>query len=173
MRMLLIFLAACGTTPTATDTDLDTEVELTELIITGESFGCITDMEPVRGFYVDNLLGDVAATVAVANDLEGNSFPVGSVVQLIPLEVMVKREAGFSEVTNDWEFFALKATSEGTEIESRGAEDTVNAFGGNCFDCHAPAANFDYVCEQDNGCEPLPFGPEAIVGIQEADPRCP
>jgi hypothetical protein len=34
--------------------------------IDASSFRCLTKMTPVRQFYVDNLLGDVAATLAAA-----------------------------------------------------------------------------------------------------------
>jgi hypothetical protein len=27
------------------------------------------------------------------------------------------------------------------------------------------------VCEDDHGCDPLPFGDDVIMGIQQADPR--
>jgi len=69
------------------------------------SFSCIRDMTPVRHFYVDNLLGDIESTLAVANAPEGAVYPEGSVVQLVPTEVMVKRESGTFPATGDWEFF--------------------------------------------------------------------
>ena len=50
------------------------------LEITDETFGCIRDMTPVRGFFVDNLLGDVEATVAAAEAENGAVYPTGSVV---------------------------------------------------------------------------------------------
>ncbi len=169
MRALFLVLIGCGASPSeeASDTDIPSEV-----VVTTDSFRCIQDMTAVRGFFVDNLLGDLDATVAVAEDLEGNSFPPGTVVQLVPQEAMVKREAGFSPETNDWEFFFLSTSSGGTEISTRGTADTVNAFGGNCFDCHAPAAGYDLICEQDHGCESLPIGPSQFEALQDADPRC-
>jgi hypothetical protein len=48
----------------------------------------------VRQFYVDNVSGDVAATVAAANSATGAVYPPGSVIQLIPGEAMVKRDKG-------------------------------------------------------------------------------
>jgi hypothetical protein len=39
--------------------------------ITADSFKCIRDMQPVRGFYVDNLGSDLAGTLAVANSPKG------------------------------------------------------------------------------------------------------
>jgi hypothetical protein len=50
-----------------------------------DTFKCITDMTPVRHFYVDNLLGNLQGTVAVAEKDTGD-YPEGSVVQLVPTE---------------------------------------------------------------------------------------
>ena len=50
--------------------------------VTDESFKCITEMAPVRHFYVDNLHGNLAATVAVATAGQGD-YPERSVVQLM------------------------------------------------------------------------------------------
>jgi hypothetical protein len=43
-------------------------------------------MHPVRRSYVDNLLGDLDATLAVATSATGGVYPPGSVVQaaLVP-----------------------------------------------------------------------------------------
>ena len=79
----------------------------TAVAVNEDTFDCIRDMTAVRGFYVDNLLGDVEATVAVANSPTGGVYPPGSVVQLVPGEVMVKHGKGFSPATKDWEFFEL------------------------------------------------------------------
>jgi hypothetical protein len=73
--------------------------------IDAKSFRCIMDMTHVRQFYVDNLLGNLDATLAVANSATGGTYPPGSVIQLIPGEAMVKRDKGFNPVTHDWEFF--------------------------------------------------------------------
>jgi len=77
----------------------------TTLTITDESFGCVNTMTPVRGFFVDNLAGDLEATLAVATSETGGAYPAGSVVQLVPTEVMVKHPKGTNATTNDWEFF--------------------------------------------------------------------
>ncbi len=142
-------------------------------------FKCLAQMTPVRGFFVDNLLGDLEATLAVAKSETGGVYPPGSVVQLVPTEVMVKREKGFNQTTKDWEFVELKVSEAGSEIHVRGAFEVVNRFGGNCFACHVKARpEWDMICEQDHGCDPitLPNGvaltQEVIKGIQHADPRC-
>lgn len=143
------------------------------LAITDASFTCIRDMTPVRGFYVSNLLGDTAATVKVANSTTGGVYPVGSVIQLVPGEAMVKREAGFNAATKDWEFFELATTAAGTKINVRGTTEAKNRFNGNCFSCHIQAkAEFDLVCEQTHGCAPIPITPIMAKAIQNTDPRC-
>lgn len=140
--------------------------------IDDSSFKCIAQMRPVRHFYVDNLLGDVEATVAVARKGSGDD-PVGSVLQLVPNEVMVKQPKGFSPVTRDWEFFFVDVSEQGSKIYKRGFADVNNRFGGNCFTCHVKARpEFDFVCETDHGCDPVPFTREMFGALQRTDPRC-
>ena len=118
--------------------------------IDAKSFRCITEMTHVRQFYVDNLLGNLEATLAVANSATGGTYPPGTVIQLVPTEVMVKRDKGFNPVTHDWEFFELDVSKDGTEIRKRGFAEVVNRFGGNCFGCHIQARpQWDLVCEMD------------------------
>src|ERR671918_719140 len=71
--------------------------------------------------------GDDDDTVAVAEDTEGGGpFPVGTIIQLVPQEAMVKRAPGFDPDSNDWEFFALDVSPEGTKIVTRGGAEVVN-----------------------------------------------
>lgn len=141
--------------------------------ITEASFSCIRDMTPVRGFYVGNLLGHSEETLKAATSTTGGVYPVGSVVQLVPTEAMVKREPGFNPATKDWEFFELNVSAEGTKINVRGAGEVVNRFGGNCLSCHAAAKpEFDLICEQTHGCLPIPITPTMAKAIQNTDPRC-
>jgi len=141
--------------------------------IDASSFRCITKMTPVRQFYVDNLQGNLDVTLAAANSTTGAVYPTGSVIQLIPGEAMVKRDRSFNAATHDWEFFELDVSKDGTKIRKRGTTDVVNRFGGNCFDCHVPAAaQWDLVCETDHGCAPLPVTRAMIRALQRTDPRC-
>src|SRR6476619_6090280 len=71
--------------------------------IDASSFRCITKMTPVRQFYVDNLQGNLDATLAAANSTTGAVYPTGAVIQLIPGEAMVKRDRSFNAATHDWE----------------------------------------------------------------------
>ena len=140
--------------------------------ISDKSFKCITEMTHVRHFYVDNLAGNLAGTVKVAQAATGD-YPVGSVLQLVPTEVMVKRGKGFNATTRDWEFFELNLTPEGSAIRTRGFQEVNNRFGGNCFTCHVKArAEFDLVCDNNHGCDPIPITRAMSGALQRTDPRC-
>lgn len=141
--------------------------------VNDETFGCIRDMTPVRGFYVDNLAGDLDGTLAAANASDGGVYPPGSVVQLVPGEAMVKHAPGISPATRDWEFFELDTSPTGTEIRKRGFADVVNRFGGSCLACHAKAEpKWDMICETGHGCDPIPLARDVLVLLQKTDPRC-
>lgn len=136
------------------------------------TFKCIQDMTKVRQFYVDNLLGNLEGTLAVAKAGTGD-YPEGSVLQLMPNEVMVKQQKGFSPATRDWEFFYIDVDKNGSKIFARGAADVNNRLGGNCFGCHVKAEEkFDFVCETDHGCDPIPFTRAMFGALQRTDPRC-
>lgn len=171
-----LILAACGQ-KAAEPVDVAEETPVAQIaafVPQAEDFKCIRDMHPVRGFFVDNLLGDLDATIAVAESETGGVYPPGSVVQLVPGEAMVKREAGFSAETKDWEFFELDVSPAGAVITVRGTHEAVNQFGGNCLECHAKAEpQWDLICEQTHGCDPIPLTPVMTRAIQNTDPRCP
>jgi hypothetical protein len=161
-----IFTVLCGgALPLFTGIGIAADIE-------ANSFRCMTRMTPVRQFYVDNLRGNLEATLAAANSAGGAVYPPGSVVQLIPTEVMVKRDSGFDATTHDWEFFVLDVSKEGTRIQQRGKAEVANKFGG-CFACHSGAGpRWDLVCETDHGCVSLPVTSAMIRALQRSDPRC-
>ena len=159
-------LFACG--------DNGTEIINEDLNMTAADFECILRWEKVRNFYITNKVGNLEAALEVANSHDGGTYPPGTIIQLIPTEAMVKRIRDWNSTTNDWEFFQLNVTAEGTEIISRGAADTVNFAGLNCFACHSQAdSKWDLVCEEGHGCDDLSIDDAAITAWQEADPRCP
>src|SRR5262245_18351682 len=140
--------------------------------IDAKSFRCIMEMTHVRQFYVDNLLGNLDATLAVANSATGGVYPPGAIVQLIPTEAMVKRDKDFNHVTHDWEFFELDVSKDGTEIRKRGFAEVVNRFGGNCCGCPIQARpQWDLVCESDQSCAPIPLTRAISGALQRTDPR--
>lgn len=173
-----LLMAACGQSgPAPVETPAETAaapVPPPPFEPTEAAFKCIRDMHPVRGFYVDNLLGCLDETIAAAESETGAIYPAGSVVQLVPGEAMIKREAGYNAATKDWEFFELDVTGDGAKIRVRGADEVVNQFGGNCLACHEKAKpEFDLICEQTHGCDPIPLTPVMVKAIQNTDPRCP
>ncbi len=176
---LAAVLQACGggssgqttdtTRPAATST---TGGSSEDFVAEATDFRNLHTMTKVRGFYLDNRLGHLDEALAVADSPDGGEYPVGTILQLVPQEAMVKRRVGFDPATNDWEFFFLTVSPEGTVISVRGTDEVQNRFGGNCASCHAPAGKrFDFVCEDDHGCAPLPIGEDLITAIQESDPR--
>ncbi len=178
---MLVGIQACGKTEEVSEVAVKQEVQvesaiatvIPEMKIDADSFVCLSEMTAVRHYFVDNLRDDLAATVAAAKSTDGAVFPPGSVVQLVPTEAMVKHESGWNAATNDWEFFELDVSAEGSSIRNRGFTDVVNRFGGNCFGCHIKAeAKYDFICELDHGCDPIPVTREMIAGIQAQDPRC-
>jgi hypothetical protein len=170
VRTLQIALMAAALLGAASTARTD---EVKQIPVTDSTFGCLTEMTPVRGFFVANLLGRLEDTVTVAKSPSGGRYPPGSVVQLVPSEVMVKHREGWNPATNDWEFFELEVSPGGSRIKVRGVADVVNRFNGNCFGCHVKARpEWDLICEKDHGCAPLPFTTEQITAVQKADPRC-
>ena len=179
LPVVIAVVAACSSGDddgAATDDRGDgttTTTEPEDLVMEAADFVNIHDMTAVRGFFVDNRLGHLDDALEIANDTAGGgAYPVGTIIQLIPQEAMVKRAPGFDPDSNDWEFFSLNVTPEGTEIVTRGGAEVINQFGGSCADCHKLAEpEFDFVCEKDHGCEPLPIGDDVIMSVQESDPR--
>jgi hypothetical protein len=124
-----------------------------QIKVDDSSFRCITEMTSVKHFYVDNLLGNLEATVAVAKAGSGE-YPVGSVLQLMPNEVMVKHGKGFSPATRDWEFFWIDVSKEGQKTS------------------RAASPRSTIVCENDHGCDPIPVTRAMFGALQRTDARC-
>ena len=170
IKMALLFCFSLTAISQSNSQDKDKQLDVTE-----DLFKCLSEMtrSSTGAYFVDNMLGDVAATVAVANSESGGEYPAGSIVSLIPTEVMIKHEAGWNEATNDWEFFELTVSDAGSEIAVRGTTEVVNRFGGNCFGCHMLARpEWDLICGTGHGCAPLPIDRATIANMQNADPRC-
>jgi hypothetical protein len=143
------------------------------LSINEKSFRCVTEMTHIGHFYVDNLAGNLTGTIEVAKSTSGGVYPVGSVLQLVPTEVMVKREKGFNAATHDWEFFELDVSPTGLRIRTRGFVEVVNRFGGNCLTCHVRARpEWHLVCGTTHGCDPIPVTIAMSGALQRTDPRC-
>ena len=156
-----------GTAPT-TNAPAEQDVK-----VTAADFTALADMTPVRGFFVSNVSGHLDDALEVANDPAGGTYPVGTIIQLIPGEAMVKHVKGYDPATHDWEFFRLDTSPSGTKIAAHGGAEVVNALSkSSCAGCHSAAKpQFDFVCEKNHGCAPLPIGDDVIRAVQKADPR--
>lgn len=165
------FASSCGDsatsgTPTEPPPPADFEA-------TAADFECLLNWERVRNIRVTNKLGFTDEALELArNPQPGVEYPVGTIIQLVPLEAMVKRGPDFDPENNNWEYFELAPSGDGTEIRVRGRDDVVNQFGGQCFGCHVDARDFDFICEKGRGCLDLPIGDDVITALQDADPRC-
>jgi len=110
-------------------------------------FKCISDWEKVSGFRITNALGKTAEAIAVAKSATGGVYPVGTIIQHLPTEAMVKRRAGFSAATKDWEFFILTLGADGTTTISQRGTTEIMTMGQACATCHMKApSEYDFVC---------------------------
>jgi len=129
-----------------------------------------------------NALGHDAEMLATARSATGGTYPVGTIVQLNPLEAMVKRAQGFDAASNDWEFFLFNGPPDGgtgVTIANRGGGASVSNPRGTCLSCHMPAQTpFDLVCGDPveggpttaHGCMPLAVDPAVLIA--RPDPKC-
>ena len=145
----------------------------TDCVATAADFQCLTAQPRVRNLRIANSLGFLDEAIALAETLTpGEQYPVGTILQLVPGEAMVKRGPDFDPENNNWEYFELDVSVAGTEIRVRGRDEVVNRFGGECFSCHVDARETDFICEKTNGCVDIPLTQSLIDLLQETDPRC-
>ncbi len=145
-----------------------------DLTVSEQTFGCILDWPKVRNTRFQHADPErLKEAMRIFRDsVPDKEYPVGTILQLVPFEAMVKHPREKFPNTNGWEFFALDVSEAGTTIRDRG-ENVVNLSQGvTCLSCHQPATRFDFVCEKGHGCAPIPFDDQKIAEIQKADLRC-
>ncbi|HEY3197956.1 MAG TPA: cytochrome P460 family protein [Nitrospirales bacterium] len=144
-----------------------------DVTVSEKSFSCISGGTKVRNTYIKHADPEKLkeAVRIFKNRVPDKEYPVGTFLQLLPGEAMVKHPRAKFPDTGGWEFFALDLSSDGTKIKSRG-DKVVNFQGVTCMSCHQPAAKFDFVCEKGHGCAPVPLDDPKIAELQAADPRC-
>ena len=145
-----------------------------DLVITAKSFGCLLDQPKVRNTRIQNPdPAKLKEAIRIFTDsMPNQEYPKGTILQLIPTEAMVKHDRAAFPNTNGWEFFALKVSADGTTILDRGDKVLNTSLKKPCLGCHVPAAKFDFVCEKEHGCAPIPVTDQQIAAAQAADPRC-
>ena len=145
-----------------------------DLTVTEQTFGCILNWPKVRNTYFKHSdPGKLKEAMRIFRDsVPDKEYPVGTILQLVPFEAMVKHPLEKFPNTNGWEFFALEVSEAGTKIRDRG-DNVVNlVLGAPCLTCHQPAKRFDFVCEKGHGCAPLAIDDQKIAEFQKADLRC-
>jgi hypothetical protein len=145
-----------------------------DITVSEQTFGCILDWPKVRNTYFKHSDPQkLKEAMRIFRDsVPDKEYPVGTILQLIPFEAMVKHPHEKFPKSNGWEFFALEVSEAGTKIRDRG-DNVVNlVLGAPCLTCHQPAKRFDFVCEKGHGCAPLPIDDQKIAEFQKADLRC-
>ena len=136
-----------------------------DVTVSETSFTCIRDGHKIRNTYIRHSDPEkLKEAMRIFRDsIPDKEYPVGTIMQLVPFEAMVKHPREKFPKTNGWEFFALDISEAGTKIRDRG-ENVVNLSQGvTCLSCHAPAARFDFVCEKGHGCAPIPLDRKSVV----------
>jgi len=160
-----------------------------DIAVSEQTFSCILDWAKIRGTYIKNVDPEkLKEAMRIFRDNGSDTeYPVGTILQLIPNEAMVKHPRGTFAKTNDWEFFALDVSAAGTKITDRG-ENVLEVFdmdasaagtkmsdhprGVTCLSCQQGGAKHDLVCEKGHGSPPIPLNDQQIAKIQAGDPRC-
>lgn len=145
-----------------------------DVSVSEETFGCILDWPKVRNTRFKHADPEkLKEAMRIFRDsVPDKDYPVGTILQLVPFEAMVKHPREKFPNTNGWEFFFLEVSKEGTTIKDRG-DNVVNLSQGvTCLSCHQPAAKYDFVCEKGHGCAPIPFDDQKLAEIQRSDLRC-
>src|SRR3954447_10190124 len=93
--MTALLLAACeGSGASSTGARRATKPPIEDIDMQAADFPNVNTMTKVDTYFVTNLLGHEQAALAVARSPKGGKFPVGTLIQLVPQEAMVKRRAG-------------------------------------------------------------------------------
>lgn len=146
-----------------------------DAIVSEGTFGCILDMPKVRNTRFKHAdPAKLKEAMKIFRESEPDKeYPVGTILQLVPFEAMVKHQREKFPKSNGWEFFALEVSETGTKIIDRGDEKVLNVLlKAPCLSCHQPATKFDFVCEKGHGCAPLSIDDQQIADLQKADLRC-
>ena len=98
-----------------------------DIVVSEQTFSCILDWPKVRNTHIKNDDPEkLKEAIRIFRDSVPNTeYPVGTILQLIPSEAMIKHPRGTFAKTNDWEFFSLDLSATGTKISERG-DNVIN-----------------------------------------------
>lgn len=80
MTILIGVIGCMALLPQAIADERSAAGDSSEVQVTADTFRCVTEMTPVRHFFVDNLLGNLERTLEIANSEDGGVYPPGSVI---------------------------------------------------------------------------------------------
>ena len=109
-----VFVACGGSDPSGSPPSTTT-TKPQDIEMTAAGLSQHPDDDQGRQLFRRQLAGPSVEALAVARSPKGGKFPVGTLIQLVPQEAMVKRRAGFNPATHDWEFFFLDVSPAGHE----------------------------------------------------------
>src|SRR5207249_12071161 len=97
-----------------------------DVTVSEKSFGCIRDGSKIRNTYIKNADPEKLkeAVRIFKNSVPDREYPVGTFLQLLPDEAMVKHPRQKFPDTNGWEFFHLDLSKQGTKIRTRDRKST-------------------------------------------------
>jgi hypothetical protein len=150
--------------------------------VKAEDFRCLLDGRKPEGrnffvFHRNKMKLRRAVRMSVSGKIPKRGYPVGTILQVLPFEAMVKRPRGYNPDGNDWEFVRLKVSPDGSsEITAAGRAEVSNALG-SCQGCHKlidmqVTPSHDLVCGFVIGANGLGLTDEQLAAIQAGDPRC-
>ena len=100
---------------------LSSSASAQDLTVTEQTFGCILDWSKVRNTRLKHADPEkLKEAIRIFRDsVPDKEYPVGTILQLVPFEAMVKHPHEKFPNTNGWEFFALEVSEAGTTIRDR------------------------------------------------------
>ena len=92
-----------------------------DIAVSEQSFKCINDWPKIRNTHIYHADPEkLKEAIRIFRDsVSDTEYPVGTILQLIPAEAMVKHSRGTFAKSNDWEFFSLDLSAAGTRISER------------------------------------------------------
>lgn len=93
-----------------------------DITVSEQRFGCILDWPKVRNTrFKHEDPAKLKEAMRIFRESEPDKeYPVGTILQLVPFEAMVKHPREKFPKSNGWEFFALEVSKAGTKIRDRG-----------------------------------------------------
>lgn len=142
-----------------------------EYVAQADDFGCIRDWPGKDAVRLVNRCGHQEAALEMLRNPHPNmELPVGTIIQVLPNEAMVKRGNAFDPEHGNWEYFILAPLPGGTRVVARGTQ--VFNVGGTCRHCHVHAREHDNVCGLGHDCPPPGVRNAHFLWTQYLDPRC-